>query len=388
VDRVRLDGIELRWLDLRLRTPHRSASGSVVARPVVVARVLTESCEGWGECAALPAPDYSEEYALGAWEVLARHLVPAVLSAAGPGREVDPENLLEAVSEVRGHAMAKACLEMGFLDAGLRASARSLSDLLGVTQGSVATGTVIGLPEGRDPEQVDRMAGSAAKLVAEGYRRLKVKIAPWVPPDALRALCEAVPEAVVIADANGTFRISDPEHLKTLLSIDALGLSGIEQPLDPDDLVGHSRLAERLETRICLDESASSLGRIVEAIEYGAADMVCIKPARLGGILQAVRAQAICAEAGIPAYCGGMLESNLARTANAALCGLPGMTLPGDVQSGERFEEKDPFLSDVELREVGRPGPEVTIHREPGVGPAPDRQALEVVTSHKEWFPA
>jgi len=61
-----LRGIELRWLDLTLRSPHVTALGTDGARPVILARVITDGSEGWGECAALARPDYSEEYADGA----------------------------------------------------------------------------------------------------------------------------------------------------------------------------------------------------------------------------------------------------------------------------------------------------------------------------------
>jgi o-succinylbenzoate synthase len=388
VDWPRLDGIELRWLDLHLRDAHRSAAGTLVARPVVIVRTVTDRGEGWGECAALALPDYSEEYAEGVWAVLTRHLIPllAFSARADLGRAVRMKRVLSTLSPVRGHRMAKACLEMAFVDEDLRASDRSLADLLGVSQTSVRAGAVIGIPTDPDPERLDHLAESAQKLVADGYERLKVKIAPGSEISTLATVVEAVPDARVVADANGAYRFSDEKHLRALESIDDLGLACIEQPLDPDDLLGHRRLAQRLKTPICLDESASSLGRIAEAIELGACGMVCVKPGRLGGILAAAEAQHLCAQAGIPVYCGGMLETHLARSANAALSGLAGFTLPGDLSGGERFTEPDPFLAGAGSEAGQDQGPVVTIHRGPGVGPAPDPRALDRVTTRTEWF--
>ena len=80
----------------------------------------------------------------------------------------------------------------------------------------------------------------------EGYLRLKLKIAPSVRLSTLKALTERLPGTALIADANGTFRLSDDLHLKTLEAFDTLGLTCIEQPLEPDDLLGHRQLAERL----------------------------------------------------------------------------------------------------------------------------------------------
>ena len=113
--------------------------------------------------------------------------------------------------------------------------------------------------------------------------------------------------------------------------------------------------------------------------------MICVKPGRLGGISSARQAQALCADSGTPAYCGGMLETNLARTVNAALSGLPGFTVPGDLAAGERFVERDPFLAGAPGSSL-EPTPELAIHRGPGVGPAPDPVVLDAVTTRREWF--
>ena len=122
-------GLELLWLDLRLRSPHVSALGAMVERPVVIARVVTDSGDGWGECAALPAPTYSEEYAEGAWSVLRDYLVPLLLEGvrANAGFLPEPTSVCEILTPVKGNAMAKACLEMALIDSGLRSSESSFA---------------------------------------------------------------------------------------------------------------------------------------------------------------------------------------------------------------------------------------------------------------------
>ena len=62
------------------------------------------------------------------------------------------------------------------------------------------------------------------------------------------------------------------------------GSACIEQPLARDDLAGHRPWPPSLTTPICLDESLDSAARVVEAVELGACSVVCVKPARLGGI--------------------------------------------------------------------------------------------------------
>jgi O-succinylbenzoate synthase len=160
-------------------------------------------------------------------------------------------------------------------------------------------------------------------------------------------------------DANGAYRLSDPDCVDALTGLDGLDLACLEQPLPADDLTGHAALAARIRTPVCLDESITSLGSLEAALGLGACRVVCVKPGPLGGLLRAVEAHDICLGRGVGAWVGGMLETGLGRSANAALAGLPGFTLVGDIAGGERFVEDDPFGHPVMDR--GR----VAVSREP-----------------------
>jgi O-succinylbenzoate synthase len=252
---------------------------------------------------------------------------------------------------------------------------------------SVAAGAVVGLVHSDDAPALATLLAEAEGLVGAGFTRLKVKIAPGDDLSALSELRRAFPDLGLQADANGSYSLEDPGHLEALRALDELDLLCVEQPLDPDDLEAHARLALELDTPVCLDESVSSLGRLRDAIALQACDLICIKPARLGGVLQAVAAHDMCTAAGIGVWCGGMLETALARSANAAIATLPGFCLPGDLSGGERFVEKDPFLAGSGPEVPREPQAIVAVHRGPGVGPAPDQQALDLVTTRTHWAP-
>ncbi len=362
-----IEGVELLWLDLHLKVAHRTSYGVDVERPVILARVVTGEGEGWGECSAFARPTYSEEYAEGVWEVLRRELVPRVLGTDGGG-------VAAAMAPVQGNRMAKACLEMAVTDAGLRAAGRSLAESLGVTAGEVEAGAVIGTRE-----DLGEVVDEVEALVGAGYRRVKAKIKPGWDLEPLRVLRSRFPELGLQADANGAYTLADADRLTGL---DELELLCLEQPLPADDLVGHGTLARRLRTPVCLDESITSLGRLEEALALEACDVVCVKAGRLGGLRAAVAVHDRCLAAGIPVWCGGMLETGLARAANAALAGLPGFSLAGDLGGGDRFVEGDP--AGVLVVTAGR----VPVFAGPGVGPAPRGEALGRVGTRREWFPA
>jgi O-succinylbenzoate synthase len=382
---VRLVGVELRWLALHLRHTHRDAHGAHTERPIVLVRVVTDDGEGFGECAALGEPTYTEEYAQGAWDVLAQHLVPRLLAAGGPnmnqldlvgpGLDRDVGWVTHALLSVQGHRMAKACLEMAVLDAALRSQGWCLGRWLGVERSAVEAGAVVSIAD-----DVSALVADVERSIQAGYRRVKVKVAPGWDLEPVGAVRARFPELDLQVDANGSYVRADPDRLAALVALDDLGLLCIEQPFAPDDLVSHAVLSARLRTPVCLDESITSRSRLTEALQLGACTMVCIKPARLGGFIEARAVHDTCMAAGVGAWCGGMLETGLARAANAALAALPGFTIPGDLGGVDLFVEGDP--SGVPAVVDGT----VPVYRGVGVGPPPDANALADVTTRLEWY--
>jgi O-succinylbenzoate synthase len=368
--RLRPEAVELRLLSLRLQRAHRTAEREDMDRPVVLVRVLAADGEGWGECAALAAPTYSEEYALGAFAALRDHLAPILLDRTGAGVAVpSPDGAGDELDVVRGHHMAKAALRTAVLDATLRAEGRSLADHLGVVVDRVPAGAVAGLPT-----SPGALVARVEEAVAAGYQRVKVKIAPGNDLAPLRAVRDRFPTLPLQADANGAYRlpVGTPGAPPALRALDDLGLLCLEQPL------GHVKLGQALSTPLCLDESLTSVVRLEAALALGACRVACLKAALLGGIDQAVAALERCRRLGADAWIGGMLETGLGRAVNAALAGLEGISLVGDIGGGRRFEEDDPF-GVVDLDDGSVP-----LYRGPGVGPAPDAAQLDAVTARVE----
>ena len=56
-----------------------------------------------------------------------------------------------------------------------------------------------------------------------------------------------------------------------------------------------------------------------------------VKPARMGGVLEALAAIAACAAAGIPSYLGGMFEVGVGRAQLQTLAALFAPEMPNDV---------------------------------------------------------
>ncbi|HUR23924.1 MAG TPA: o-succinylbenzoate synthase [Acidimicrobiales bacterium] len=366
---VTLAGIELRRVTIPLVSPFRTAHGMDEERDVLVVRAATEEGQGWGECAAPARPNYTSEYVDGAQHVLRRHLVPRVLAHPTLGAE----DLSAVLGAVQGHPMAKAALEMAVLDAQLRASQQSLAAYLGATRTAVEAGVAVGIMDSM-AELVEAVAG----FVDQGYRRVKLKIRPGWDIDPVREIRrEFGDDLLLLVDANRSYTLDDAGHLAEL---DDFGLALIEQPFAADALLAHVELARRLRTPICLDESVISATVAADAIAVGATSVINIKAPRVGGLLEARRVHDVCREAGVPVWCGGMLDTGIGRAANVALAALPGFTLPGDLSASDRY-----FASDL-TEPFALVGGCLQVPTGPGLGVTVRLDVLERHTTSVERF--
>ena len=352
--------VELRLVGLPLVRPFRTSFGNETQKVCVLVRVETDDAQGWGECVAGPDPGFSEEFNEGAWLVLREFLVPA-LAAAG---DVEPQDLDRVFSGVRGNPMAKAALIDAVLDAELRAKGRSLASYLGAERDRVPCGVSVGISP-----STDQLIREVDGYLAEGYRRIKLKIEPGTDVSRVAAVREAHPDILLSVDANAAY---EPEDIEVFLALDELGLLMIEQPLHHQDLVNHARLQTRIRTDLCLDESIRSAADAAAALEMGACRIVNIKQGRVGGVFEARRVHDVAQGAGAPVWCGGMLETGVGRALNLALAAMPGFTLPGDTSGSARY-----FVDDITEPFVLRADGTMAVPGGGGIGvtPVPERLA-------------
>jgi len=365
---IDVETVELRRIELPLVTPFRTSAGTWSERDVLLVRVLGDGVEGWGECVAPGDPSYSPEYTAGAHAVARDHLLPR-LFAAGVRHAADVAGALEGV---RGHAMAKAAIEAAVLDAELRAAGRGLAEHLGAARDRVPVGVAVGMLP------LDELVATVARHLDEGYARVKVKVGPgWDVEPCRRLRAELGDGFGLQVDANGAYGLGD---LDTFRALDDLGLLLIEQPFPEHRLLDHAELATAIDTPVCLDESIVDQDVLDDVLRLGAADVVAIKPGRVGGHLAGRRMHDRCVAAGVPLWHGGMLETGIGRAANLALAALPGFTLPGDISAADRYWRQDIVTEPAVLEADGT----IRVPSGPGTGVEVDLAVLESVTTSVE----
>jgi O-succinylbenzoate synthase len=351
--------IVLREIHLPLVEPFRSASGTVVHRRVVLLELIDrDGVSAWSECVAEALPTYSPDTVDTCWLAIRDWLAPRVLgrSFAAP-QEVDAILALG----VRGHRMARAAVEMAVWALSAIRQERSLASLLGEASGfarasrakpreQVEAGIALGMYE-----SPDALVARVEAAAAEGYRRIKLKIEPGRDVGYVGAVRESLGDAVRLSvDANCSYSLDDAGHVHALEAMDDFRLVMVEQPLAHDDLRRHALLQRRLSTPICLDESIAGVASAEDMLELGSARMVNLKPGRVGGFAEAIGVHDVCSRAGVPVWCGGMLETGIGRAYNVALASLPGFSEPGDLSPSARYWARDVITSPWTMDGEGR----------------------------------
>lgn len=361
---MRIEAIELRRIRLPYRSPFETSGWREEANHSVIVTLHSEGAIGWGEAPVGAGPWYNEETQATAWVMMREILAPLLL-----GHDLScPEEVDSMFARVRGNRMARAGLEFAAWDLFGRASGQSLSAMLGGTRQRVEVGVSVGVQP-----SIEALLEVVEGYVSAGYRRVKLKIKPGWDVEPTRAVRERWPDLRLQVDANSIYTLDQAAQLAKL---DEFDLLLIEQPLAHDDIIDHAKLQRQLRTPICLDESIVSPAHARWAIELRACGVINIKPSRVGGFHAARQIHDLAQAAGIPVWCGGMLETGIGRAANVGLASLPNFSLPGDISANDRYFHQDIVTNPFTLN----PDSTLTVPTGPGSGAEVDLEQLQAVT--------
>jgi L-alanine-DL-glutamate epimerase-like enolase superfamily enzyme len=302
--------VEIIPVRLPLREPFVVAYASYPDTLSVLVRIRTrDGMEGWGE--ATPDPNVTGETWGGTTETLRRDLAPALIGRDARNREA----ALSALgARVEGAPAAKAALDIALHDLVARAAGLPLWQLLGGrARDALQISRVISMGE------PTAMATAAKRHVADGFRTVKVKVGDAADPllDARRvaAVRQAVGAEIAIkVDANQGWR--SPGTAIAAIRAMAVSLPAyVEQPVLWWDMEGLAEVRRQTGAMIMIDEGCHGPRDMLRAVSLRAADLVNIKLMKSGGILNALKLNAIAEAAGIPAQIGTMVESSVASAA-------------------------------------------------------------------------
>ncbi len=183
----------MRTVRLPLNEPFETSFGSIDSRLIFLVSLEGQGLTGWGEVVAAEEPRYSYETVGTAWHVIRDYLAPAMLSRP----LLNLAELSVRFAPFRGHNMAKAGLELAYMDLLARTRDQSLCQLIGGTRSRIPVGVSLGIQSSLDQllERVDR-------YLALGYQRIKLKIKPGWDLDIVREVRRRHPAILLSVDAN------------------------------------------------------------------------------------------------------------------------------------------------------------------------------------------
>jgi L-alanine-DL-glutamate epimerase-like enolase superfamily enzyme len=312
----RLARVEAIHVRVPFRRPLLDATGEYTHRRSWLLRIVdADGREGLGEAALNP---FAEEVTTGSLARLIRDIAEELAAGRLPAWTD-----LAAEGEPGRAAMAAVDGAIVSLAAARAATAADGATVAGASGGAGASTADRNIAATRAPIPVgativfggpDAGADAAAQAVELGFETLKIRAgferATDQLVDRIRAIRAAIgPEPRLRVDAAGAWDLDTAEE--RIAAIDRFRIEFVEQPLAPWDLTGHSVLRQRVRVPIALDESIDSEGSARAALAEGAADVVVVKPARVGGLAATLRIADAASEAGASVVLGTYFETGV-----------------------------------------------------------------------------
>ena len=266
-----------------------SGGREIDALPSTVVRIRTdEGVEGFGETCPL-GPAYLPAFGQGA---------PAALRELGPALVgLDPRNLAsvnEAMDRaLRGHGYAKSAVDVACWDVLGKATGRPVAALLGGLQ-QESYPLYVAVPLGPVDSMLDHVHGR----IAEGVHRFQLKLGADPREDAARvaAVVEATgDEEIVVADANGGYRVQDAVVAARLL--EDMPRTYYEQPCASLEECLYVRRLTTLP--MILDESITDVQSLLRAWSEQGMEAINLKVSKVGGLTKARLVRDLAEELGL-----------------------------------------------------------------------------------------
>jgi O-succinylbenzoate synthase len=352
-----VERVTVTHLQIPLKEPFRISGGEVSVKDAILVTVETRSGIGIGESSPMALGfGYSSDSPEGCWNDLVERIAPRLIGRSFPTVEA----IAELTQEWTGSRFAIAGAETALWDLVGQARHATIAELLGASVEQLDRGVESGLAVGLYPTIVELLK-TIENHLSEGYRRVKIKIAPGHDVELVRAVRQHFGDIELMVDANGAYTRDD---IAIFQELDGEDLLMFEQPMAAGDLDGLAALQAAVATPVCLDESAETLETTGEAIRRGACRIVNIKIQRVGGFSPALALHDLCYENGVACWVGTMPELGVGQAQGLHLAALANCKYPTDIEPSARWFVDDYVVPRIELSAPGI----LSVPTRPGLG--------------------
>lgn len=337
----------------------------------VLVRLVSGDVSGWGEVSPGRWPLGGTEWAGGVYRCIGECFASVILEK---GSIESGDALAETLKDFKGNRMAKAAIDMAWWDLQSRLTGKTLYEAIGAKRKTVEVG--VGFDRQDHPQDLlDKMS----EAFEEGFPRIELKIRPGWDLDLLNIVRSNFPTQRLHVDFEGALKM---ENGDLLYRLDDFQLEMIEQPLAPEDLVGHAMLQDTIHTPLAMDESIATPDLAELAIDLQAVHRFRLDPARVGGITAARQIYDIAGKGNIGCWAGVAPQSAIGARAAMALAASIDNVYPADYFRADRFLA-DMLADPIKPSKNESGTAELTLWDEPGIGFDPDPKRLEKLTVKK-----
>jgi len=302
--------IEIIPCRLPLREPFVIAYARQDDIPTVLVRVTTHGgLIGWGE--ATPDPNVTGESYHSTIAVLEHDLAPGMLGHDARDRELAVRKMDAIIDAVPA---AKAAFDIALHDLVARAHGLPLWALIGGrSKPYLQISRVVSL------KAPAAMAADAVRHVADGFATVKLKVGEaqnWrLDVERIAAVRAALgPDVKIKVDVNQGWKTT-ANAIPAIRAALASNPEYIEQPVDQHDIEALAEVRRQTGATIMADECCHGPREMQRIVALRAADLVNIKLMKTGGVVKALKTNAIAETAGIGAQIGTMVESSIGSAA-------------------------------------------------------------------------
>jgi L-alanine-DL-glutamate epimerase-like enolase superfamily enzyme len=297
---MKITNVQCHRVTIPYRNPYRMAPGETRHKKQIIVLIDTdEGITGIGET-GVTLIERGGETQEAIYITIKKYFGPMLIG-------MDPFDIglvidkLEGFNQGRtGFLCAKAGIDTALYDIMGKAVNRPVAKLLGgIHRTSFRVSRSLGV---KRPEE---MAQDALRLKSMGYAMLTVKVGFEVREDINRvaAVRDAVgPDYPLEVDVNGAYNVE--VAIPTLRKMERYGIEAIEQPVPWWDIQGMKEVRTALDTPVTADESAWTPHDVIALARHGAADTICLKPVKNGGLFLSRRMAEIAESAGMGVLMG------------------------------------------------------------------------------------
>ena len=282
---MRISEVEIYRADIPFKDTFLSRMNVRAAKDVVVKVSSEDGLVGIGTTS--PVPKY-----LGATQGIIIEGAKFLASTISGQNPFDIEKIHSLMNDaLADNWPAKAAIDLALYDLMGKAVDKPVYQLLGgKVRDHFYTQFNFGMKQIRRPTEIAKIAKKAVK---EGFRAFEVKVGIGLKADIARikAIREAIgDEVILVADANRAW--TTKEAIESIRALQGFNNIIFEEPtLGLEEML---EVREAVDAPVCADESCHTLKDAREIVKKKAADVLCIKIMKAGGILNCKKIATLC----------------------------------------------------------------------------------------------